>query len=132
MGLKTILIVEDDPDIRETLQLALQIEGYHVLSAVNGKEGLNILRGSGPVPSLILLDLMMPVMNGLEFLAISQRDSELAKIPVVVVSAFYEMKRDLESKNLVTQGFIKKPVDFTQLMDSVQRFCGKAPRPGQS
>src|ERR1700679_2088809 len=84
---KTILIVEDDQGIRETLVEILDSEGYIVLSASNGLEALQVLRSTAVKPDLILLDLMMPVMDGLSFKAQSSQDPSLAKIPVVIMSA---------------------------------------------
>jgi CheY-like chemotaxis protein len=82
----SILIVEDDLDIREALAEALGFEGYDVLLAENGQEALDVLR-VGPLPHVILLDLLMPVMNGWEFRQEQLADPALAGIPVVVVSA---------------------------------------------
>src|SRR3569832_407091 len=83
---RSILIVDDDVDIRVTISLILEDEGYAVASAANGEEALRYLR-SHPSPSLILLDLMMPGMDGVEFRAEQQRDAQLSGIPVVVVTA---------------------------------------------
>jgi CheY-like chemotaxis protein len=81
-----LLVVEDDPDIRDTLAEALAWEGYDVTTASNGLEALELLRG-GLHADVILLDLMMPVMSGWEFRRVQQDDPALAGIPVVVLSA---------------------------------------------
>lgn len=81
-----ILIVEDDLDIREALAEALGFEGYEVFLAENGQEALDVLRG-GPLPDVILLDLLMPVMSGWQFRQVQLADPALAGIPVIVVSA---------------------------------------------
>jgi CheY-like chemotaxis protein len=81
-----ILVVDDDPDIRDTLELALSLEGFEVRCAADGIEALDSL-ARGPAPQLILLDLRMPRMNGLEFLAVAKNDGRLAAIPVVVLTA---------------------------------------------
>ena len=83
---KSILVVDDDADIRHSLTEILVDEGYAALTAGNGSEALSLIRANHP-PSLIVLDLMMPIMDGYEFLAEQQRDGELAHIPVVVVTA---------------------------------------------
>src|SRR5512132_4356371 len=83
---KRILIVEDDVDVRDALMQVLEFEGYRVTGASNGEEALAALRAGGR-PSLILLDLMMPVMNGSQFRAAQLADRALAAIPVIVLSA---------------------------------------------
>src|SRR4051812_3367595 len=114
-----ILIVEDEEAIRETLKLALELAGYSVTTAANGQEGLDALRAMGP-PRLILLDLMMPVMDGWTFAERLRADAVLASIPVVVVTAFAEKAGSLK----LARGFIKKPIDFESLLRMVERFCG--------
>ena len=81
-----ILLVDDDVGIQETLQLFLENEGYTVALASNGKMALELLR-SEPLPELILLDLMMPVMNGWEFLEIRSHDERLLRVPVILMTA---------------------------------------------
>ena len=85
-GNRSILIVEDDSDLREALSEVLRDEGYSVESAADGREALDRLRRDLR-PSLILLDLTMPVMNGWQFRAEQRRDPALSEIPVVVLSA---------------------------------------------
>jgi len=120
MRCDTILVIEDDPAIREALCLILETEGYEVKAAENGQAGLAALSSSCG-PCLILLDLMMPVMNGFEFLTARERDVTLVTIPVVIVSAFAESAEHVSSK---TQGFVKKPVNLELLLDVVRRYCG--------
>ena len=112
-----ILVVEDDPDIADGLQVALEGEGYKVATAANGKEALARLAELGQ-PCLVLLDLMMPVMSGGEFLmALRRSDTEL---PVVVVSAW---PKEAEKVRAQTQGFVKKPVSLEALLEVTQKFC---------
>src|SRR5882724_1347611 len=82
----TILVVDDDDDLREVICGVLEDAGYQAASAGNGREALDFLRSS-PRPCLVLLDLMMPVMDGLAFIAEKEADSLLANIPVVVITA---------------------------------------------
>src|SRR5258706_14472013 len=97
MPAKTILLIEDDPDIREELADVLDARGYHVLVAANGKAGLDLL-ATMESPCLILLDLMMPVMHGWEFLEAKAKTAALSEIPVVILSAFEHSARTLEKK----------------------------------
>jgi two-component system, chemotaxis family, chemotaxis protein CheY len=113
----TILVVEDDVDIRECYQSLLEREGYRVTTAQNGQEALDVL--SREHPSLILLDLMMPVMSGPEFLEAMRLDSNSFDIPVVIVSAYGE----LADATAGVAGFLRKPVDLPALLGTVRRFC---------
>lgn len=114
---KLILVVEDDVDIRNMLALALEVEGYNVACAANGKEGLEVLE-KVVSPCLILLDLMMPIMNGQEFLKVMRKDDILAVIPIVVVSVFSDQAKD---ENV--QGIMKKPIDLETLLNTVRKYC---------
>jgi CheY-like chemotaxis protein len=116
---RTILIVEDDPAIRTALQLALEMEGYHVKSASQGKEALEMLPRID-TPCLILLDLMMPIMNGWDFAKALRQDMVLAPIPVALVTAYSEEAADFQG----AQALIKKPVDLELLYQVVRKFCG--------
>ena len=120
-GRHTILVVEDDPDITESLCDVLRSEGYAVATASNGKEGLDRLRQIDR-PSLILLDLMMPVMSGAEFLAALRQDGELASIPVVIVSAWTNESARVRAQS---QGFVKKPISIDALLETTQRLCAR-------
>jgi CheY-like chemotaxis protein len=120
MARKQILVIEDDADIRECLMLMLESEGYRVAGAADGREGLDVLAGmSGPC--LILLDLMMPVMNGWEFLQAKRKDDILAVIPVVVLSAFGS-----DGRGEQVEGILKKPVDVDALLAFVRKHCGSS------
>jgi CheY-like chemotaxis protein len=114
-----ILVVEDDPEIREVVRDVLQDEGYAVVTATNGKEGLERLRQMAR-PCLVLLDLLMPVMNGGEFLSVLRTTDVLATLPVVVFSAWSEEAQKIRDD---TQGFVEKPVSLPVLLDTVTKFC---------
>ncbi len=113
----TILVVEDDVDIRECYQSLLEREGYRVTTAQNGQEALDVL--SREHPALILLDLMMPVMSGPEFLEAMREDESSTDIPVVIVSAYGE----LADATAGVAGFLRKPVELAALLGAVRRFC---------
>jgi CheY-like chemotaxis protein len=112
---RTILVVDDDRDVRNVLTLLLQAEGYRVATAANGRDALDYLNRGGH-PDLILLDLMMPVMDGFRFRYAQQQDPDLARIPVVVVSACSEA----DSLGVT---HVPKPVPFEQLLDVVRSKC---------
>jgi two-component system, OmpR family, response regulator CpxR len=117
MGQRPVLVVDDDPDIRETLRFVLEDAGYPVYSAENGKEALAILASGKPLPGLILLDLMMPVMSGDEMLKALKTVRALAQIPVTIVTASGTPMPPLAS------GLLKKPVDLDVLLRVVERSC---------
>jgi len=119
MACKDILIVEDDPDIRDSLKEILQFEGYNPETASNGQEGVEKLRVMSN-PCLILLDLMMPVMNGWQFLEYRALHSPLSSIPVVVVSA-----QTHQSKPAQVVAFLKKPLELDSFLKLVSIFCKK-------
>jgi len=121
-----VLIVEDDYDIREVLTEVLQDEGYSVAGAANGREALDYLSDGSPVPSLILLDLMMPVMSGWQFVSEQRQVSALASIPVVVVSADGNLQQ--KAGSLGASGYLRKPIEIEALLQVVSRYCGERPR----
>lgn len=123
---QSILVVEDNTDIREALVEILESEGYHAESAVNGKEALNLLYAINK-PCLVLLDMMMPIMNGQEFLERIMKDSYLAPIPVLVVSRVADQKT---TKGAI--GFVKKPVDIETVLKVVDQYCKGATNEVQS
>jgi CheY-like chemotaxis protein len=115
---KTILIVEDDDSIRNTLKIALEFEGYHVEAGSNGKEGLDLLYQMER-PCLIILDMMMPVMDGLGFLAALKKEPQFAGLSIIIVTAFSEKTQATSQVSQV----IKKPVDLNYLLDIVRHYC---------
>ncbi len=116
----SILIVEDDPDIREGVAEVLQDEGYPVATASHGREALDWLR-TGNRPSVILLDLMMPVMDGWEFRSEQLRDPSVAGIPVVLLSGAGDVRQLATS--LGADGFVIKPLKLEELFGAAARYC---------
>jgi len=114
-----VLIVEDDPELREMMLAMLKSEGFDPMAASNGRDALSQLQ-HGPMPRLILLDLMMPVMDGWRFRE-TQRQSPppIADIPVVVVSAI----PTVDTKRLAPAAVFSKPVDFDRLLATVRTLC---------
>jgi CheY-like chemotaxis protein len=115
---KTILLVDDDRDVTDALRLVLSEEGYDVATASNGYEALIYLKSHSPPPSLILLDVMMPIMDGYEFRIEQQRDPALARIPVVVVTAGAIGERVAE---MGVTGLLRKPFDLERLLGELAR-----------
>jgi len=115
----TILLVEDDLDVREALAETLRDEGYGVAVAADGEQALSYLRAGGR-PGLILLDLMMPRMSGSEFRMVQKVDPGLRDVPVVLLSADGRMEE--KARALQTDGAIRKPIDMDQLLATIARF----------
>lgn len=109
---RSILLVEDDEIVRRAIQMVLEWEGYQVECASNGQEALDTLRG-GSRPALILLDVMMPVLDGEQFRQEQLRDPRIASIPVIVVSA----ASFAEAVNAVHH--IHKPFEVQELLDAI-------------
>jgi len=113
----SILIVEDDDGVRDTIAGILRDEGYTVETASHGAAALRRL-GELPLPSLILLDLMMPGMDGIDFRTRQQADPALRGIPVVIISARPDVARQAE--RLHADAFLQKPMSFEELLHVVQ------------
>ncbi len=114
----TVFIVEDDTDTREMLSSFLEFEGYQVESAENGKLALERL-GAGSDACVILLDLMMPVMDGWQFREAQAVNAALAAIPVIVVSAAGKDRL----RRIDANAYLSKPVDLDELLGCVTQFC---------
>jgi CheY-like chemotaxis protein len=116
---RAVLVVDDDRDIRETLEEILSYEGYEVATARNGADGLDKARMLHP--SLILLDLFMPVMDGIEFCRHQRADPVIGGIPVVVVSAAAGLEDRV--RGLEVAAHIEKPLRIEELFEVVSRYC---------
>jgi CheY-like chemotaxis protein len=113
-----VLIVEDDEDLRDMMAQMLAIEGFAATAVANGREALDYLRRAIK-PHVILLDLMMPVMDGWEFRRRQQADPELAPVPVIVLSALDRSR----AAPVDAIAFLKKPLDFDRLLELVRDQC---------
>ena len=120
MATHQVLVVEDDRDIRESVMDFLQDHGYEPFGASNGQEALEKLRADLQ-PCLIILDLMMPVMDGRTFRQEQLRASELSAIPVVVISAFSDSATT--ARDLKVDRHVPKPLNLTALLDAVRDHC---------
>ena len=124
MGTRTqshvVMVVEDDPDTRDALCEALGVFGYEAVGAENGEEAIRLLR-SATQPCVILLDLMMPIMDGWEFRAAQQTEADLATIPVVCLTADISAQRRALGEGCVA--FLAKPVEMDALIDTIKEYC---------
>lgn len=120
-----LLIVDDDPSICEVLQLTLETVGLQVITAHNGADALEMIKRF-PHPCAILLDMMMPVMDGETFLRIRRGDSSLSAIPVIVVTAFSKVNAE------GADALLRKPVQLDELLQEISKFCHGKREPAQS
>jgi CheY-like chemotaxis protein len=120
-----VLIVEDDPDIREMLATLLDSEGFHAVGAEDGLEALHLLRTvrrrAPDVPCLVLLDLTMPRLSGQEFRRAQLEDPTVAGVPIAVMSGATDLEQ--RAKALGAVAILAKPIDCDKLMDVVRRYC---------
>jgi CheY-like chemotaxis protein len=116
-----VLIVDDDPDILDMMGLLLENAGYEVQTALDGARALDRL-GDGVRPAIILLDLMMPVMDGWSFRDHQRRDPAIARIPVVVLTG--DGHADDKARALGAEGYLRKPVELAELLAMVERYAG--------
>jgi two-component system response regulator MprA len=115
---KKLLIVEDDEAIRHMMQDVLEIEGYEIVVAADGQEGIELLGASDEAPCVIILDMMMPRMNGWQFLDQQRLNPKYAGIPVIICSAYTE-----SAKAVKPSAFVAKPVQLPVLTSAVRAFC---------
>ncbi|WP_438029875.1 response regulator [Sorangium sp. So ce233] len=118
MHTKTVLVIDDEEAIRETLQMTLELEGYEVHTAEHGRAALEALEGTLR-PNVILVDLMMPIMNGWEFIAAVMQDCRLSTIPILVLTAFPERAGALPARSVLS-----KPISLDALLAVVHHHCG--------
>jgi CheY-like chemotaxis protein len=119
----TLLVVDDSEDAQELFRLHLERSGFRVLGARNGKDALDMLEG-GRLPNLIIVDLLMPVMDGMELIESLRSDSRLADLPVLVVSAVDVPKR----ARLPHTRYLRKPFRNAELMANIEDLVGIDPR----
>lgn len=117
------MIVEDDRDVRETIAEILEDNDYVPLAAANGQEAIDRLRSTAERPCMILLDIMMPIMDGWQFRAAQQKDPALSAIPVVVLSAHANITE--AASGMQAAGSLPKPVALKKLMRTVEEICPK-------
>jgi CheY-like chemotaxis protein len=120
-----VLIVEDDPDVRDMLSTLLSMEGFNPVAAEDGLEALHLLRAvrhrAPDVPCLVLLDLKMPRLSGHEFRRAQLGDPIVASVPVAVMSGAVDLQQRAEALGAVAT--VPKPIDCDALLDVVRRYC---------
>lgn len=116
----SVLVVDDDDELRDTVTELLRLEGFDVSSARNGHEALEFLR-SNPAPHVIVLDLMMPVMNGQQFRQAQLDAPALAAIPVVILTASHNGRQQAAAMGV--SDFFSKPVDFDVFIAALRTYC---------
>jgi len=121
MASHRIFVVEDEEMIRDSIVEFLGEQGYDVVGAADGRDALNKLDVSNPRPCLILLDLMMPVMDGRSFREQQLQIPALAEIPIVVFSAYQDVAKTAVALNAV--GHLAKPLRLPDLLRTVERHC---------
>ena len=118
-GSKLVLIVDDDSPTRQALSSLLDSQGYHVLQAANGLEALELIHPVTEPPCVVLLDLVMPVMDGWEFLKARAHDWTLSQIPVIVLSANARDGQVMEG----VEACLRKPMSFDRLLILLSHLC---------
>ena len=117
---ETVLVVDDDPEIRESLSELLDHRGYSVLQAENGRRALDVLKEiAARTPCIVVLDLAMPVLDGHQFLKYRAEDPILRHIPVVVVSGNPRPLQPLEG----IEAYLQKPLEPDVLLEIIRRTC---------
>jgi CheY-like chemotaxis protein len=120
----TVLVVDDDRDVLEAVALTLESAGYPVLLATNGEEALTRLREHHPDVAVVLLDLMMPVMDGWQFRAVQQGDPDLAAVPIVVFSADGRVAD--KARSIGVTEYLLKTAGADALLAMIGRYCRRA------
>ena len=118
---RLVMIIEDDRDVRDSVREALEDHGYQTIGASQGREALELLRSSAAKPCIILLDMMMPVMDGWAFRKAQTADPALSSIPVIVLTAHSSASDTAREMGAV--GFLRKPVTLQELLTAVKQEC---------
>jgi CheY-like chemotaxis protein len=120
----TILVIDDDTDIRKLLTVFLVHNGYTAVPVPHGMAALDHLQWHEPLPELILLDMVMPVMDGAAFRRTQQDDARLANIPVILMTGAENLS--VQAPTLSADAYLPKPFDFTTLLKLVEHYCGQS------
>jgi CheY-like chemotaxis protein len=116
-----ILVVEDDPDLRTIVRLQLSSQGFDIQEATNGAEGFLAIQEN--IPDCVILDLMMPVMDGFGFLKRVRSVIELQDVPILILTASEDERNRVRGFHYKADAYMSKPYDLQELTDEVQRLC---------
>lgn len=123
MKSKKILLIEDEPDILKTTAIFLETEGFEVISAVDGMEGLEKARNMGP--DLIITDIMLPKLDGYKLCRMLKFDEKYKNIPIIFFTARAQVADEELGKEVCADAYIKKPSDPKLLIEKVKEILGK-------
>lgn len=118
MSKQTILVVDDEKDLLDLIEYNLKKEGFGVLKAENGEEGIKIAKEHNP--DLVLLDIMMPKMDGLEAVELMRQDDDLKNIPIIFLTARSDEKTEIEGLDKGGDDYITKPISTTKLISRIK------------
>lgn len=121
--MKTILIIEDNIEIRENTTEILELGGYNVITAVDGRDGISV--ASEFRPDVILCDIMMPYVDGYDVLKDLKKNSSTAGIPFIYVTASAEKSEEKRAREMGADGYVRKPFDVQELMDAIEKSLTK-------
>lgn len=127
MAKETILIVDDEADLLDLIEYNLEKEGYNVLKAENGQEGIRLARKHRP--DLIILDVMMPKMTGIEVCKILKEDNELRTKPVIFLTARGDEKTEIEALDIGADDYLMKPISTTKLVSRIRATLRRTTEP---
>jgi len=116
-----ILVIEDDPDLRTIVRLQLSASGYHISEACNGAEGFKAIKEE--TPDCVILDLMMPVMDGFGFLKRARSVMAFQDVPILILTASEDERNRVRGFQYQADAYMSKPYDLQELTDEVQRLC---------
>ncbi len=123
MEKKKILVVDDEVDLVKTIQFALELEGYKVLVSYNGEDALNQARKENP--DLILLDIMLPKLDGYKVCRLLKFDEQYKHIPILMMTAKTQEKDKLMGKETGANEYITKPFDMEELMGKIKKYLNQ-------
>ncbi|UCD14892.1 MAG: response regulator [Candidatus Omnitrophota bacterium] len=123
MGKKKILLVDDEPELVDLVKMRLETNDYEVITAYDGQEALRKARGQNP--DLIILDLMLPKMDGYMICGLLKKDARYSKIPIVMFTARAQVEDKVLGENLGADAYLVKPFDPTVLLSKIKELLGE-------